>query len=140
MALEIRDRAIRYLAGAVAGLAHAFDPVHPRIEGSGQTIATGISVTGTGLAQLAVAPNGTLAYIPEEPRSLQFIDRSGSARQATAERHNFHAPEFSPDGRRLSTDFNAADGRDVWILSLDEGTLSRATFDRESCLPTSHSS
>jgi serine/threonine-protein kinase len=111
--------------------AQPFDPAHPQPAGPGMTIATGVSVTGTGIAQMAVAPTGTLAYIPEEPRSLQFIDRSGSARPATAERHNFHAPEFSPDGRRVSTDFNTADGRDVWILSLDEGTLSRATFDRD---------
>jgi len=111
--------------------AQAFNPAHPRLEGPGQSIASGVSVTGTGLAQLAVARNGTVAYVPEEPRSLQLIDRSGSARAATTERHNFHAPEFSPDGRRLSTDFNTADGRDVWILSLDGGTLSRATFDRD---------
>ncbi|MGH7512808.1 MAG: protein kinase domain-containing protein, partial [Gemmatimonadales bacterium] len=109
----------------------AFDPAHPQLEGQGLTIATGVSITGTGLAQMAVAPTGTLAYIPEEPRSLQFIDRAGNARAATAARHNFHAPEFSPDGRRLSTDFNTADGRDVWILSPDDGTLSRATFDRD---------
>ena len=41
------------------------------------------------------------------------------------------APQFSPDGRRVSTDFNSADGRDVWVLTLGEGTLSRATFDRD---------
>ena len=111
--------------------AQAFNPAHPRLEGPGQSIAMGVSVTGTGLAQLAVAGNGTVAYIPEEPRSLQFIERSGSARAATAERRNFHAPEFAPDGRRLSTDFNTADGRDVWILSLEDGTLSRATFVRD---------
>ena len=111
--------------------AQEFNPARPRLKGTAQSIASGISVTGTGLAQLAVARNGTVAYIPEEPRSLQFIDRSGSARAATADRRNFHAPEFSPDGRRLSTDFNTADGRDVWILSLEDGTLSRATFDRD---------
>jgi len=111
--------------------AQSFDPAHPQLDGPGLTIATGVSITGTGIAQIAVAPTGTLAYIPEEPRSLQFIDRTGGARPATAERHNFHAPEFSPDGRRLATDFNTADGRDVWILSLDQGTLSRATFERD---------
>jgi len=129
---------IRYTAGYLLWVqpdgtlqAQAFDLARPRIDGSALTIATGISITGTGVAQLAVASNGTVAYIPEEPRSLQFIDRSGSARPATPEHHNFHAPEFSPDGRRLSTDFNSADGRDVWILSLEDGTLSRATFDRD---------
>jgi eukaryotic-like serine/threonine-protein kinase len=128
----------RYTAGYLVWVlpdgtlqAQPFDASHPRLMGTAQSIATGVSVTGTGLAQLAVARNGTVAYIPEEPRSLQLIDRSGSARAATADRRNFHAPEFSSDGRRLSTDFNTADGRDVWILSLDDGTLSRATFDRD---------
>jgi serine/threonine-protein kinase len=108
-----------------------FDPTRLRITSTSIPIATGVSVTGTGIAQMAVAPNGTLAYIPEEPRTLVFTDRSGSARLATPERHNFHHPNFSPDGRRLSTDFNSADGRDVWILALDQGTLTRATFDRD---------
>ena len=48
-----------------------------------------------------------------------------------AERRNFHHPMFSPDGRRLSLDFNSVEGRNVWILGLAEGTLSRATFDRD---------
>ncbi len=108
-----------------------FDPKGLRITGNGVPIATGVSVTGTGIAQMAVAPNGTVAYIPEEPRTLVFVDRNGNARPATPERHNFHAPNFSPDGRRISTDFNSSDGRDVWILTLDQGTLSRATFDRD---------
>ena len=99
--------------------------------GEAVTIASGVSVTGTGIAQLAVAPNGTVAYIPEEPRSLVFIDRAGGVRPAINQGHNYHAPHFSPDGRRLSVDFNSSDGRDVWILSLDQGTLTRATFDHD---------
>ena len=39
--------------------------------------------------------NGTVVYIPEEPRSLVLIGRDGSIRPATAEK-NFHAPMFSP--------------------------------------------
>ncbi|HUF36098.1 MAG TPA: hypothetical protein VMN37_09120, partial [Gemmatimonadales bacterium] len=72
-----------------------------------------------------------VAYIPEEPASLVFLDRAGSSRLASAERRNFHHPMFSPDGRRLSLDFNSIEGRNVWILGLEEGTLSRATFDRD---------
>ena len=94
-------------------------------------IAENISTTGTGIAQFSVAPNGLIAYIPEEPRTLVFADRSGSFRTVMEGRENFHAPKFSPDGRRLSIDFTSADGRDVWVLSLDQRTLSRATFTRD---------
>jgi Tol biopolymer transport system component len=129
---------LRYAAGYLVYVlpdgslqAAPFDPRKRRITGAGVSIATGVSITGTGIAQLAVAPTGALAYIPEEPRSLVFADRAGSARAAVGALHNFHAPKFSPDGRRLSVDFNSTDGRDVWILSLEQGTLSRATFDRD---------
>jgi Tol biopolymer transport system component len=60
-----------------------------------------------------------------------LIDRNGASRLATTERRNFHAPQFSPDGRRLSFDFNSVEGRNVWILDLGDKTLTRATFDRD---------
>ena len=102
-----------------------------RVVGNPVTVATNVAVTGTGVAQFAVAPNGNVAYIPEEPYSLVFLDRAGSSRVATAERRNFHHPMFSPDGRRLALDFTSVEGRNVWVLGLDEGTLTRASFDRD---------
>ena len=108
-----------------------FDPAARRTTGNPVQVGTGVSLTGSGIAQFALASNGTVAYIPEEPRSLVFADRSGAFRLVTPERRNYHAPEFSPDGRRLSIDFTSSDGRDVWLLSLTQGTLSRATFDRD---------
>jgi serine/threonine-protein kinase len=102
-----------------------------QIAGPPVTVAANVAITGTGVGQLAVAPNGNVAYIPEEPASLVFVDRHGASRLASAERHNFHHPMFSPNGRRLSLDFSSIEGRNVWILGLDEGTLTRATFDRD---------
>jgi serine/threonine-protein kinase len=102
-----------------------------RLAGGAVTVATDVSTTGTAVVQLAVAPNGNVAYIPEEPYSLVFVDRAGSSRLATPERRNFHHPMFSPDGRRLSLDFSSVEGRNVWVLGLDEGTLARASFDRD---------
>jgi Tol biopolymer transport system component/tRNA A-37 threonylcarbamoyl transferase component Bud32 len=102
-----------------------------RVSGTPVTLAANVAITGNAVAQFAVAPNGNVAYIPEEPSSLVFLDRNGSSRIVSAERHNFHHPMFSPDGRRLSLDFSSVEGRNVWILGLGEGSLSRATFDRD---------
>jgi tRNA A-37 threonylcarbamoyl transferase component Bud32 len=109
-----------------------FDERSARITGSAVQIAGGVSLTGTQVAQWAVAPTGTIAYIPEEPRSLVIVDREGAMRSAVGLQRNFHSPRFSPTDRtELAVDFTSADGRDVWILSLVQGTLNRATFKRD---------
>jgi serine/threonine-protein kinase len=94
-------------------------------------IGTGVAVTGTGTAQFAMAGNGNISYVPEEPRWLALVDHDGKLRYATNDRRNFHSPRFSPDGSRISIDFSTSSGRDVWILSLTRGTMSRATFDTD---------
>jgi serine/threonine-protein kinase len=102
-----------------------------RVAGGAVTVARDVAVTGTAVAQFAVAANGNIAYIPEEPYSLVFVDRAGASRMATTERRNFHHPMFSPDGRRLSMDFTSIEGRNVWVLGVEQGTLTRASFDRD---------
>jgi serine/threonine-protein kinase len=101
------------------------------VSGAAVQLADNVTNSGNAIAQLAVAPNGLVAYIPEEPRTLVFADRNGSFRSAVDGKQSFHAPQFSPDGRRISVDFTSGEGRDVWVLSLDQRTLSRATFVRD---------
>jgi serine/threonine-protein kinase len=108
-----------------------FDLRTRRPSGPPVVIATGVSLSGAGQAQIAIAANGTIAYVPDEPRSLVFVDRAGNARPAVTERYNFHIPRFSPDGRHLLTDFTGPDGRDVWLIDLAGGAMSRVTFDRD---------
>jgi eukaryotic-like serine/threonine-protein kinase len=129
---------VRYAAGFLVWVdpvgamrAVAFDPASGTTSGQPVQIASGVSVTGTGVAQFDLAANGTLVYLPEAPRSLMMVDRSGAAREATAERHNFHAPRFSRDGRRLSFDFTVSNARDVWLLELDSKLMTRVTFDAD---------
>ncbi len=102
-----------------------------RLTGVPVTVGTNVAVTGTSIAQFAVAANGNVAYVPEEPASLVFVDRNGASRSVVSERRNYHHPLFSPDGRRLLVDFTSIEGRNVWVMALEEGTLSRASFDRD---------
>ena len=108
-----------------------FDLDQRQVTGQPVTVATGVSLTGIGVAQFAVAENGTLAYIPESPRSLVLLDRKGEPQATLTEGLNLHAPRFSPDGRRLSLDITSGEGRDVWVYSLDQKTLTRGTFDHD---------
>jgi eukaryotic-like serine/threonine-protein kinase len=128
----------RYTAGYLvyvlqAGVMEAveFDPGTEVLGTRPVVIADGVSLTGSGVAQFTVAETGTVAYVPEDPRLLVLIDRSGRRRVATTEQRNFHAPAFSADGLRIATDFTTSDGRDVWILTISDGLLSRGTFTRD---------
>jgi serine/threonine-protein kinase len=135
------DRAvveIRIVAGTLITVlpdgsitAAPFDTRSRRLLGPAVQIASGVALTGTGLAQFAVAANGTLVYIPESPRSLVLVDRAGKAQAVLAEQPGVHAPHFAPDGRRISFDVTSAEGRDVWVYSLDQHGLSRATYARD---------
>jgi hypothetical protein len=116
--------------------AQPFDLRAEKLTGNPVTIATGVSLTGTGIAQFDVATNGTVVYVPEDPRSLVLVDRSGAMRAAVGENHNYHSPRFSPDGQRVAVDFTSPDGRDVWLLRLADGTLTRTTFLRDGHDPT----
>jgi serine/threonine-protein kinase len=129
---------VRYTAGYLVSVlpngtlqATPFDARQRRITGASVGIGTDVAGSGLGVSQVAVAPNGTVVYMVEPPPSLAFVDRSGRSRPAADALHNYHAPRFSPDGRRVAVDFNSSDGRDVWILGVNDGTLSRATFDRD---------
>jgi serine/threonine-protein kinase len=109
-----------------------FDTDRRQITGEAVTIAAGVSLTGSGVAQFAVAQNGTVVYLPDESRSLVYVDRqSGATRRVLEQQRNFHHPRFSPDGRRIALDFNAPDGRDVWVLDRADTGLTRVTFDRD---------
>ncbi|HEU4722921.1 MAG TPA: protein kinase [Gemmatimonadaceae bacterium] len=108
-----------------------FDLGASRLLAPAVMLASGVTLTGGGVAQFAVAPNGTVAYVVEAGRTLVVSDRAGAGRTVMDVIRNYHHPRFSPDGRRIAVDFNGPEGRDVWILSLSDGALTRATFDRD---------
>jgi tRNA A-37 threonylcarbamoyl transferase component Bud32 len=120
-----------YVLGDGRLQAAPFDVQSRRLTGSAATLASGVTRTGNGQAQFSVASNGTVAFLVESGRSLVVADRTGNARTVLTDLRNYHHPRFSPDGQRISIDFNGPEGRDVWVLSLVDGALTRATFDRD---------
>ena len=128
----------RYAAGYLVyvrsdGSLHAiaFDGDSHRPTGRPVQVGDNVSLTGSGIAQFAVAANGTIVYTPAQPREVMLVDRSGTETPLTTERRNFHMPRFSPDGRTIALDFPSIDGRDVWTLDRASGTLSRVTADHD---------
>jgi serine/threonine-protein kinase len=134
---------IRYAAGFLVyalpnGVLEAvpFDAARGQVTGRATVIGNDVSITGAGVAQFAVSRTGTVAYIVEDLPSLVFVDHDGKARTALDALHNYHAPRFSPDGRHLAVDFNTESGRDVWVLSTADGTLSRLSLVGDGHDPT----
>ena len=108
-----------------------FDAQRHKVLGSAVQVATGAALGGNFLANFAVARNGTLAYVQEGPPSLVFSDMRGTMEVILADQPAIHAPNFSPDGRRVSFDITTSEGRDVWIFSLDQHSRTRATFVKD---------
>ena len=115
------------------GSMHAipFDEESHRPTGVAVQIAENVSLTGSGVAQFALASNGTIVFAPAQPRELMLVDRSGTATPLTTERRNWHMPRFSPDGKTIALDFPSLDGRDVWTLDRTTSTLSRVTAEHD---------
>jgi serine/threonine-protein kinase len=109
----------------------AFDAAGARITGTPVQIASDVQLGTVAMAQFAVADNGTVAYVPNQPAELVLLDRTGATRSAVDTRRNYHSPHFSPDGRRIAMDFATNDGRDVWVLDLEQRTQTRVTLERD---------
>ncbi|HEX4439060.1 MAG TPA: protein kinase [Thermoanaerobaculia bacterium] len=88
----------------------------------------------SGVGYVAVATNGTLAFIPASgaaaERSLVLTDISGKPRPVPVPPRSYHYPRFSPDGKRLAVAIGPGHGSsdDVWTVDLETGALTRLTI------------
>jgi len=89
----------------------------------------------SGAGHLALARDGTLAYVPSgavpNDLSLALVDPEGAVEPLPLEPAPYRFPRFSPDGRSLA--FSIGPGRsgvedDVWTYDIPRGVLSRLTF------------
>jgi serine/threonine-protein kinase len=109
----------------------AFDPRSLATSGEPVLLGGPVDAMPLGNPRLAVSRTGTVVYAPRNSAELVQVNRDGVARPLLDHGAEYHRPQFSPDGNSISVDIIDPSGRDVWVLSLDQGTLSRATFDND---------
>ena len=146
--LDLETRAVRWLVdggffGQYVSTGHLlyarghrlfavpFDAATATVAGPATAVVDDVLVDQTGgFARVAVSSRGTLAYVTESlgnpPLELVWIDRGGRATSALADRHRFVSVSLSPDGSRAAVTIQG-ESRDLWVLALERGTLSRLT-------------
>jgi len=107
--------------------------------GPATPLVDGVRVDGDVWPYYSVARNGTLLYWSGASTSgsdgrVVRVDRSGSVTPVDPDwLFNPGTPEvalaLSPDGERLAVKITADGGDDIWVKQLDDGPLSRLTFD-----------
>lgn len=121
-----------YLQGE-SWLSVPFDWKNLRVIGRPQEIAGGIwKNLYVGVAYLATANNGTLAYIPGGPggpqRSLVWVNRTGERQIISSARHPYSAPRLSPDGHHIALWIMHDIVANIWTYDPARDTFGRLSF------------
>jgi serine/threonine-protein kinase len=127
-----RDQIVFARNGSLLGI--GLDRARRAVVGSPVQLVEGVMMDATigGQAQYALSAQGTLVYVPGEQestrRTLFWVDRGGAALALAVPPRGFQRPRISPNGRQVAfTIGEAGEATDVWVLSLERGTLTRIT-------------
>ena len=93
---------------------------------------------------MAVAPNGTLLYVPGEVHGaaweVVWVTRDGMATPVDSAWSFVPTGSggiaISPNGRRLAVSIAASNSDDIWVKQLDRGPFTRLTFEGANVRPT----
>lgn len=85
------------------------------------------------LAELAVAANGTLAYLPaiDTVRELGLVNRDGSFSALDLPPASYDNPRMAPDGHTLAYTVKAGQDSEIHGFDLQRGSSTRLTLDDE---------
>ena len=112
-----------------------FDADILRVTGEPIPVVDGVRQEPFGAAQLEVADDGTLVYLPtrsENQRALAWVDRTGAVTPLTTELRNYRSLSMSPNGEELVLGITGDDGRDnLWLLDVERSTLTPLTSDHK---------
>jgi serine/threonine-protein kinase len=132
-----------FLRADGAVLAAPFDQDKLAVTGPAVPLFEGVMTKPFGSADIAIAPSGTLAYVPGRASSssgiaeIVMVTRDGAMSplepSVTYNPSASSALNLSPDGTRVAFEMlGGTAGAEVWIKQLPAGSLSRLTFDTRS--------
>jgi serine/threonine-protein kinase len=114
-----------------------FDSTRLAVTGVPVPILLGVQHGDESGPQLAISRTGVVAYvaaIPDAPRHLVWVDRTGVSRDMNAPPRFYRGPRLSPDGQRLAVTIQA-ETSDIWVYDLTRQTLGRVTSDWNNTFP-----
>ncbi|MBA3231929.1 MAG: protein kinase [Acidobacteria bacterium] len=127
---------ILFLRGASL-FAVPFDVTRLVTTGSPVPVLDGIRSEQSGPGQVALASDGTLAYVEGGPAWIGrpvWVTRDGAATPVGMPTGSYAQLRLSPDGSRIAIEVRGA-GSDIWVYETVRGTFSRLTQDGRSHLP-----
>ncbi len=114
--------------------AQHFDASRLSLSGQPEIVTTNLGNADVyGQAPFSVSATGRIAYRGGAPalRRLTRLDRAGKPLGfvGDADASSLQAPVMSPDGRRIAVDRTIGGNRDIWLMDVERGGMTRFTFD-----------
>ena len=121
-----------YIRDDGALVALPFDAASLKVTGPPVPLIEGIAIRTFGLADVAFSQTGTLIYSAGGSglEHLSWVTRDGKATDIEPDwTADFVTHALSPNGKRIAVSILKEGPRDLWIKDLDQGPLTRFTFD-----------
>jgi serine/threonine-protein kinase len=115
-------------------LAVPFDAHSLTLTGTAVPVLEGVVLEPqNGISQYAVSASGALAFLRsaslQNDRDLVSVDRSGKPQIIRPNLRAYGSIRVSPEGKRIALALrDGGHPPDIWILSLDRGSMTRLTF------------
>lgn len=127
--LGVADGIVTFATLSGVIMAARFNERTKDVEGSPIPLVSDVDVNQTtGSAQAGMSASGSLVYLTSSGTNrLTKIDMRGQASPVTGDERSYAYPRYSPDGRRIAMAIATAGQRDIWVMDVGGGTISRLT-------------
>jgi serine/threonine-protein kinase len=121
------------------------DPETGELLGEPRVVLPNVERGSEGFGSYAVAPDGTLVYVPADPGATSFLGHKLVWSDGAAEEPigrdalgMWTQPRLSPDERRLLVRTTGSPDCILWMFDLERGTSTRLTFEVDPHSPLWH--